>query len=83
MNLASEDLELGPLRVGARVRLRPEGRADVFDVALTGRTATIQAVERDLEGRAHLVVSVDDDPGNDMGPYAHRFFFRPDEVELA
>jgi hypothetical protein len=75
-------MQHGPFHVGTRVLLRPRGRADVFDIALSGKQATILAVERDLEGRVYLAVSVDDDPGSDMGAYAHRFFFRPDEVEL-
>lgn len=70
------------LKVGARVRLRPRYRADIFDLALEGRVATIQAVETDLEGRRHVVVTVDDDPGRDLGAYGHRFFFKPEEVEL-
>ena len=71
-----------PLGPGARVRLRPNRRADIFDLALAGKLATVQAIERDLEGRAHVVVTVDDDPGKDLGAYGHRFFFRLEEVEL-
>jgi hypothetical protein len=71
------------LRPGARVRLRPRDGADVLDLALAGKRATVHAVERDLEGRTYVAVTVDDDPGKDLGPHAHRFFFRSDEVELA
>jgi hypothetical protein len=70
------------LSVGARVRLRPKGRADIFDLVLRDRLATVCAVERDLEGRTHLAVTIDDDPGSDLGAFGHRFFFAPDEVEL-
>jgi hypothetical protein len=73
------------LRAGARVRLRPRARADIFDVALAGRTATVVSVEEDLEGKLHVAVTVDDDPGRDLGAagqVGHRFFFAPDEVEL-
>jgi hypothetical protein len=66
---------------GARVRLRPSGRADIFDLALDGKPATVQAVERDLEGRTYVAVTVDEDPGKDLGAYGHRFFFRADELE--
>ncbi|MBA4062761.1 MAG: hypothetical protein C0501_03470 [Isosphaera sp.] len=69
---------------GDRVRLRPGGRADALDVLLAGRTATVVAVETDFEGGTHLAVTVDDDPGRDLGAAAqagHRFFFRPEEVE--
>jgi hypothetical protein len=70
---------------GDRVRLRPKGRADSFDIALAGMTATIQSVEHDFEGRTFFSVTVDDDPGRDLGVTGqpgHRFFFRPEEVEL-
>jgi hydrogenase maturation protease len=70
------------LRRGSRVRLRPRRGADVFDIALAGRLARVESIEEDTEGSLHLVVSVDDDPGRDVGgALAHRFFFAPDEVE--
>jgi len=72
------------IRVGARVRLRPKARADIFDLALAGRSATVRAVERDFEDRVHLSVTVDDDPGADLGLQGfpgHRFFFFLDEIE--
>jgi hypothetical protein len=72
---------LGP---GDRVRLRPGGRADIFDLALAGRTATIVSVEQDYEDRIYFTVAVDDDPGRDLGfegRPGHRFFFAPEEVE--
>jgi hypothetical protein len=70
------------LCVGACVLLRPVGRADIFDLALAGKRATVQAIERDLEGRSYVAVTIDDDPGKDLGMHAHRFFFRPEELEL-
>lgn len=73
------------LRPGDRVRLRPAGRADIFDLALAGKTATIAAIEQDYENRVHLAVTVDDDPGHDLGADGkpgHRFFFSPEEVEI-
>jgi hypothetical protein len=72
------------LRPGDRVRLRPEGRADVLDLALAGMDATVTGVERDYEGRVHFAVTVDDDPGRDLGASGqpgHRFFFRREELE--
>jgi hypothetical protein len=72
------------LRPGARVRLWPRGRADILDLALEGRTATIEAIEQDYENRVYLAVTVDDDPGKEFGEQrqpGHRFFFRTDEVE--
>ncbi len=72
------------LRVGERVRLQPKARADIFDIALAGRLATVRAVERDFEDRVHVSVTVDDDPGADLGEQGlpgHRFYFFLDEVE--
>jgi hypothetical protein len=81
-----ECIHIGPceIRPGDRVRLCPRGRADILDLALTGRTATVEAIEQDYEGRAYLAVTVDDDPGQDLGTLrqpGHRFFFQPEEVE--
>jgi hypothetical protein len=73
------------LRPGDRVRLRPAGRADIFDLALAGRTATVASIEQDYENRVHVAVTVDDDPGCDLGATGkpgHRFFFSPDEIEI-
>ena len=71
-------------RTGQRVRLRPRGGGDIFDLALIGKTATIESIEQDLEDRIYIVVTVDDDPGKEFGELrqpGHRFFFAPDEVE--
>ena len=71
-------------KAGDRVRLRPRRRADILDLALEGKEATIVAVEQDFEGRLHVAVTVNDDPGSDLGEAGfpgHRFFFRPEEVE--
>jgi hypothetical protein len=72
------------LKPGDRVRLWPLGRADIMDLALEGKTATIQAIEQDFEDRIYLTVTVDDDPGKDLGQQrqpGHRFFFGVEEVE--
>lgn len=69
---------------GSRVRIRPRAGGDVLDLALAGRTAVVEGVEQDQDGRIHLAVLVDDDPGRDLGAGrhpGHRFFFSPDEVE--
>ena len=81
-----ECIHVGPteLRQGDRVRLRPRGRADILDLALAGKTATVESIEQDFEGRVYLAVTVDDDPGKDLGVLrqpGHRFFFQPEEVE--
>ncbi len=69
---------------GSRVVLRPGPGADVFDRALAGQVATVDGVDVDMEGRVHLAVTLDDDPGADLGRRrqpGHRFFFSPEEVE--
>jgi hydrogenase maturation protease len=68
------------LKVGARVRLAPRAGGDVFDLALAGKTAVVDAIEEDMEGRVMVGVLVDDDPGRDLGERGHRFFFAPSEV---
>jgi hypothetical protein len=73
------------LRPGDRVRLRPHAGGDIFDLALAGKIATIAAIEQDFEDRIHLAVTVEDDPGSDLGldgKPGHRFFFGLDEVEI-
>src|SRR5262249_45687556 len=77
-----ESIHAGPfeIRTGDRVRLCPQGRADILDLALAGMAATIEAIEQDFEGRVYLAVTVDDDPGKDLGQLrqtGHRFFFAP------
>jgi hydrogenase maturation protease len=62
------------------VSLRPRAGGDVFDLALAGKTAVVDAVETDMEGRTFIGVLVDDDPGRDLGERGHRFFFSPEEV---
>lgn len=72
------------IKTGDRVRLKPRQGGDIFDLALAGKTATIEAIEQDYENNIHLAVIVDDDPGRDMGflrQPGHRFFFTPEEVE--
>jgi hypothetical protein len=80
-SVRANDLELKP---GDRVRLHPLGRADILDIALEGKTATIEAIEQDFEDRVYLGVVLDDDPGRDLGQLrqpGHCFYFGIDEVE--
>ena len=72
------------VRTGSRVRLRPRKGGDVMDIALAGQVATIECIEQDYEGKSHVCVVLDEDPGRDMGLLrqpGHRFFFDADEVE--
>jgi len=71
-------------RRGARVRVRPRAGGDLMDLALAGRVAVVEAVERDYEDRVHVAVSIEDDPGRDLAAAAtlgHRFWFAVDELE--
>lgn len=73
-----------PVKAGDRVRLRPRKGGDIFDLALSGKVAVVEAIEQDYEGNTHLAVVLDDDPGRDLGMLrqpGHRFFFAPEEVE--
>ncbi len=68
---------------GGKVRIRPGPEADLHARMLDGRTATIERILIDYDGKTHLGVTVDDDPGQelmrDSGRYL--FFFAP-EVEV-
>jgi len=72
------------VKAGDRVRLHPGKRADIFDMALAGKTAVVESIEQDYEGEFHVCVVADDDPGRDIGMMrqpGHRFFFFPEEIE--
>jgi hypothetical protein len=71
------------VRRGTRVVLRPGvRRADAYDMFLAGRTATVAAVLHDVDGKQHLAVTVDEDPGSDLKASHGRYlYFAPDEVE--
>jgi hypothetical protein len=72
------------LAVGDRVRLRPKGRADIFDLVLKDEMAVIEAIERDFDDKIHVAVVLESDPGREFGldrMPGHRFFFSPDEIE--
>jgi hypothetical protein len=69
---------------GDRVRLAPRKSADIMDLALVGKVAIVESIERDFDDRLHLAVVLEDDPGRDLGMMrqpGHRFFFSPEEVE--
>ncbi len=72
------------LKKGDRVRVRPKKRADVMDMALSGKIAIIEAIEQDVEDQIHFALILEDDPGKDLGfmrQPGHRFFYGADEVE--
>ncbi len=69
---------------GSRVLLWPRAGGDVMDLALKGKIAFVEGIEQDYEDRIHIAVTLEDDPGRDMGLdriLGHRFFFSPEEVE--
>jgi hypothetical protein len=84
--LTSVPWEHGELVVGQVVRLRPRPGADIFDLALGGRTARVESIVQDFEDQVQVAVVLDDDPGADLGMErlpGHRFFFRLSEVAPA
>jgi len=71
---------------GDHVVIKPRPGGDVLDLALAGEKATVATVEEDFEGRVYFTVTVDRDPGRDLGltgQPGHRFFFTADELERA
>jgi hydrogenase maturation protease len=76
----------GELKPGVRVRLCPrQGPGDPIDLLIAGRTAIVESIEQDYEGRFHVAVVLDDDPGRDLGLMrqpGHRFFYPPEELEI-
>ncbi|MDQ5856034.1 MAG: hypothetical protein M3302_06960, partial [Actinomycetota bacterium] len=67
---------------GSRVVLNPGfRRTDAQDMFLAGRTATVAAVLRDVDGNTHVAVTIDDDPGADISALHGRFrYFAPEEL---
>jgi len=68
---------------GGKVVIRPGPDADLHARMLDGRTATIERILFDYDGKAHLGLTIDDDPGQDLMRESGRFlyFFAP-EVEV-
>jgi hypothetical protein len=68
---------------GNKVVIRPGPDADIQARMLDGRTATIERILTDYDGKTHLGVTIDDDPGQDLMRETGRFlyFFAP-EVEV-
>ena len=71
------------LRKGSKVLLWPRSGGDIMDIALAGKAAFIEGIEQDYEDRIYIAVTLEEDPGRDLGGdriLGHRFFFSPEEV---
>jgi hypothetical protein len=70
-------------RRGDKVRICPGAKADLHARLLDGRVATIERILLDYDGKAHLGVTIDGDPGQELLRDSGRllFFFAP-EVEV-
>jgi len=72
------------LEKGSRVLLWPHPGGDIMDLALKGKVAFVEGIEQDYEERVYIAVTLEDDPGRDLGEdrfLGHRFFFSPEEIE--
>jgi hypothetical protein len=69
---------------GSRVLLWPRPGGDIMDLALKEKVAFVEEMEQDYEGKIYIAVTLEDDPGRDLGGdriLGHRFFFSPEEIE--
>jgi hypothetical protein len=70
------------VQAGSRVRLQPTAGTDAQDAFVAGRVAIVEHVVHDADGRIHLAVSLEDDPGGDVHRVRGWFrYYRPEEVE--
>jgi hypothetical protein len=70
-------------RRGAHVVLHPRPDADFHARMLDGRRATLERIFTDYDGRTHLGVTIDDDPGQELMRETGRYlFFFAEEVEV-
>jgi hypothetical protein len=68
---------------GRKVVIRPPQDADIQAQMLDGRTATIEKIFTDYDGKTHLGVTIDDDPGQDLMRDTGRYlYFFAHEVEV-
>jgi hypothetical protein len=83
--LGEQEAEVDGVRFrrGGKVRIRPGPDADLHARMLDGRTATIERIMVDYDGKVHLGLTIDGDPGQELLRETGRllFFFAP-EVEV-
>ena len=80
-----ESAEVGGrrLRRGGTVVIRPGPGADVQARMLDGRSATLERIFTAYDGRVHLGVTIDDDPGQQLMRETGRYlYFFAEEVEV-
>jgi hypothetical protein len=77
------DVDGQTFRRGGKVVIRPGASADMHARMLEGRTATIERIFTDYDGKAHLGLTIDDDPGQELMRETGRYlyFFAP-ELEV-
>jgi hypothetical protein len=83
-NPGEQTLEIDGVRFhkGGKVVLRPGTDRDVYDRMLDGRRATIERLYIDYEDGAHIAVTVDDDPAQELFRETGRYlFFKAGELE--
>jgi hypothetical protein len=79
----SADVNGVTFRRGAAVVIAPGPGADVHARMLAGRKATVERIFTDYDGRTHLGVTIDDDPGQELMRDTGRYlFFFAEEVEV-
>lgn len=68
---------------GGKVVIRPGPDADLHAQMLNGRIATVERIFTAYDGRVHLGVTIDDDPGQELMRDTGRYlFFFDGEVEV-
>jgi hypothetical protein len=71
------------LSPGMHVTLRPGPDADLHARSLDGRRATLERIFTAYDGRVHLGVTIDDDPGQDLMRDTGRYlYFFAEEIEF-
>ena len=60
---------------GGKVKLNPGDGGDPYDLMVRGRTATIERILHDVDGRPYFAVTVDGDPGQDLLRDTNRFLY--------
>ncbi len=62
-------------RKGGKVKLNPADGSDPYDLMVRGKTATIERILHDVDGRLYFAVTVDGDPGQDLLRDTGRFLY--------